>query len=168
MVDERSPEEPSEAELHKAARLLAVFERKRDDGSYYFSEQDVQHFLPLVFLTVSGGAPSAELPDAVVQLLGLFASQAGVDAEDGPEAVQRAVERFYESNPVHPELLAAFQGFVREELAGSGDAAVAKAFASFLGSEETTDKSVLGGGERPAGTTPGSMARFAGVDDDEG
>lgn len=167
MTDERSPDEPSESELHKAARLLSVFERKRDDGSYYFSDEDVQHFLPLVFLTVSDGPPSAELPDAVVQLLGLFASQAGVDPQDGPEAVQRAVERYYESNPVNPEMLAAFQLFVREELAGSGDGAVAKAFASFLGGEETTGKSVLGGGERPEGTTPAAMARFAGVDDDD-
>lgn len=163
MAEERPPDEPTDAELQKAARLLAVFERKREDGGYYFSDDDVRHFLPLVFLTVSEGPPAAELPEAVVQLLGVFAAQAGVEPSDGAGDVQRAVERYYEEHPVHPELLAAFQKFVREELAGSGDAAVARAFAHFLGGEGEK-KAPLGGGERPEGTTPGSMARFADVD----
>jgi hypothetical protein len=160
-------EKLTERELGMAEKLLGILERRREDGSYYFSDDDVQHFLPAVFLAASASPPGGELPGAVRELLGIFAANAGIDPEASTEAVQQAVERYYAAHPIHPELLSAFQAFVREELQAGGDDAVSRAFSGFLRAD--ANAGVLGGGERPEGTTPGGpLARLAGVDDEDG
>lgn len=168
MRDEDSLREPTSDELQRAARLLSVLERRNDDGSPRYSDDDVLHFLPLVFLSVAPSAKArAELPDAVVRLLGLFADKAGIDPDAGMDDVSFAVERYYDEHPVNPELLQAFQGFVREELSAGGTGSD-KAFASFLG--DGSRALPLENKERPAGSVPGGpLARFAAVprDDDE-
>lgn len=165
MRDEDGLREPTSAELQRAARLLSVLDRRADDGSPRYSDEEVLHFLPLVFLTV---APSAEqraaLPDAVIRLLGLFADKAGIDPDASAEDVTHALERYYEAHPVNPELLQAFQSFVREELfAGSPRD---DAFASFA-SGSAPKRTPLESGERPQGSVPGPLARLAKLPKDD-
>lgn len=158
--DEDALREPTSEELERAARLLAVLERRNGDGTPRYSDEEVLHFLPLVFLSVAPSAAArARLPDAVIRLLGLFADKAGIPPDGPAEDVTRALERYYEAHPVNPELLQAFQSFVREELAagsGGGD----HPFASFL-EGSTAKRAPLEGGERPKGSVPGPLARLA-------
>lgn len=165
MRDEDGLREPTSEELQRAARLLAVIERRNDDGSPRYSDDEVLHFLPLVFLSVAPSAAArARLPDAVVRLLGLFADKAGIDPEGPIDAVAPTLERYYEEHPVNPELLQAFQGFVREELAqgGGGD----HPFASFI-EGASAKKAPLEGAERPKGSIPGPLARLAKLPKDD-
>lgn len=178
MTDDDALREPTSDELQRAARLLSVLERRQDDGSLRYSDDDLLHFLPLVFLSVAPSAKArAELPDAVVRLLGLFADKAGIDPNASPDDVAHAVERYYDAHPVNPELLAAFQAFVRDELAAGGTGSE-KAFASFLGEDNSArpfeQRSLKTGAlekpERPPGTVPGGplarLARLTGDDEE--
>lgn len=160
MRDGDALREPTSEELQRAARLLAVLDRKNDDGSPRYSDEEVLHFLPLVFLSVApSAAQRAALPDAVVGLLGLFADKAGIDPDGPPDEVARALERYYEAHPVNPELLQAFQSFVREELlsAGGGEP---HPFASFV-EGAAAKKAPLERGARPKGSVPAPLARLA-------
>lgn len=166
MRDEDALREPTSEELQRAARLLAVIERRNDDGSPRYTDEEVLHFLPLVFLSVAPSpAARARLPDAVVRLLVLFADKAGIPPEGTPEEVSRALERYYDAHPVNPELLQAFQGFVRDELAAGGDGA-SHPFASFVGGG-AAKKAPLGSQERPKGSVPGPLARLATLSRDD-
>lgn len=166
MGGQKARGEPLPADLERAARLLSLFEAKEESGAPRYSDEELRHFLPLVFLAVADA--SADLPAAVVELLGLFAAQAGIDPDDSEEQRAEAVRRYYEQHPIHPELLKAFQDFVRSELT-AGDADKARAFGAFQGFlDEPRARSALGGGSRPAGTVPaGPLARFSRPDDDE-
>lgn len=160
MTEEEALREPTSAELQQAARLLALLERRGENGGPRFSEEDVRHFLPLVFLSVvSRTDRRTELPDAVMRLLGLFAKEAGIESDASPEAARAAVERYYAAHPVNPELLQAFQAFARDEQVlggGGGD----PGFAAFLG--EHKHARPLSQRERPEGTVPGGpLARLA-------
>ncbi len=170
MRDEDELREPTSDELQRAARLLSVLERRDEDGRPRFRDEDVLHFLPLVFLSVAPTAEArAELPDAVVRLLGLFAARAGVDVNAPPDDVALAVERYYDAHPINPELLLAFQSFVREELLAGGTGNE-KAFAAFLGDGRApASLRALESGARPKGSVPGGpLARLAKAPADTG
>lgn len=166
MRDEDALREPTSDELQRAARLLSVLDRLQDDGTPRYSDEEVLHFLPLVFLTVAPSAEQrAQLPDAVIRLLGLFADKAGIDPDASPDDVTHALERYYEEHPVNPELLQAFQSFVREELF-AGARAGENPFASFVDGGPPK-RAPIEGGERPPGSVPGPLARLAKLPSDD-
>ena len=166
MPEEDALREPTSDELKRAGRLLSVLDRLEDDGTPRYSDEDVLHFLPLVFLTVAPSAEQrAELPDAVIRLLGLFADKAGIDPDASPDEVTHALERYYEEHPVNPELLQAFQAFVREELF-AGSRPGENPFASFTAGGAPT-RVPLERGERPPGSVPGPLARLAKAPNDD-
>jgi hypothetical protein len=98
-------------------------------------------------------AKPASLPAPALKLLGTIAQAAGVVAGDGPEVLLAKFDAHIEKTAPPAQMIQAFEGLLREAtLAGQGAQASA-AFAQFAGNAASTG--VLGGGERPAGTTPG-------------
>jgi hypothetical protein len=151
------------ADLERAARLLSLLQAQDESGALRYSDEDLRHFLPLVFLTLADS--ERELPPAVLELLGLFAAQAGLDGAESPAERARAIEAYYERHPVHPELLRAFQEFVRKELS-TLEPERARAFEGFLGAPRKS--APLESGERPEGTLrAGPLLRFTSADDEE-
>jgi hypothetical protein len=98
-------------------------------------------------------AKPASLPPPALKLLGALAQEAGVIAGDAPDVLLAKFDAHIEKNAPPAKMVQAFEALLREaSLAGQGAQASA-AFAQFAGNAAATG--VLGGGERPAGTTPG-------------
>ena len=149
--------EPSQQDLETAQSLLAMFDRQSEDGEYLFSDADVRHFLPLVLLQLGPAAPPDALDPEAQELLGQLAVAAGVDDQTSPDEVVEKIKGFYERNPPNPQLVEAFQRFVREhvadEAAGGG---VSKAVSQLLG-QEASKRPLESGGPRPAGAVGGGL-----------
>jgi hypothetical protein len=138
-------------ETRYAQELMTIFERRDRDGSYHFSDGEVRHFLPLLFLTV----PTAnEVPPAGKYLVAEAAAKAGIKSGASPAQIHKALVRYYKKNPVNGELLKAYVDFVREKIkAGSDLGAANAAFGKLLGAD-TGRRSALSAAARgkPAGS----------------
>lgn len=97
--------------------ISAVFRRTKPDGSYYYSDTDVRHYLPLFIVTTR---VSPELLSA--ESLALFS--AFVDAlqrETGSAQVTlENVLAYYERHPANPELAREMKAAV-QSLASAGE-----------------------------------------------
>lgn len=124
---------PSRETLAQADRLLHVFERRKPDGAYTFSDEDVRAFLPLVIMGLGESLPNP-WPEPLQKVMEEFAVAAGIPAGATPDQVQKAMDGFYASRPLNVELLRAFQASVQEELkTGSATGAGADHARRFLG-----------------------------------
>lgn len=151
--------EPSSSNPQAMKTLMGLFERQKPDGTFVYSDAEVRHYLP--YLVLSAKVPLDRLHDSVQLMVGQLVVDAKLDLKAGAEKVQVQLEAYYAAHPVNPELHKAVLGFARESLAAgaSGDAGRA-AVAAMLGQDKASG--VLGGGLRPAGTTPGGpLARLA-------
>lgn len=136
--------------------MMNVFRRENADGTYFFSDADVQHFLPWMIMRV--GADLETLDEGALTLFARACAAAGVSGGMKAEDVQAKFDAYYEAKPQHPELMKAFESAFRDVQAGGSDDK-AGAFAKMTGS--ATNRAVLDGGKRPDGTIPaGPMARF--------
>lgn len=141
-----------------AVALAAVFDARKPDGTFVYSDAEVRHYLPLLIL--SAKVPFAALDAATQQILGEFVGLAGLDLSKPAEQVQATIEAYYQKNPVNPALQKGIMDVVRGVLASGGD--VSKAALAALGGQKSTG--VLGGGVRPAGTAPGGvLTRLASI-----
>jgi hypothetical protein len=141
-----------------ATALAAVFDARKPDGTFVYSDEEVRHYLPLLILTAK--IPFQKLDAAAQRILGEFVGAAQLDLSKPPAEVQAVIEKHYEKNPVNPALHKGIMDVVRSVLAGGGD--VSSAALAALGGQKTTG--VLGGGVRPAGTAPGGvLARLASI-----
>lgn len=136
--------------------MMNVFRRENPDGTYFFTDADVQHFLPWMIMRV--GADLETLDDGALTLFAKACGSAGVTGGMKPEDVQAKFDAYYKATPLHPELMKAFEGAFRD-VQSSGSDAGAGSFAKMTGA--ATNRTVLDGGKRPEGTIPaGPMARF--------
>lgn len=141
--------------------LMAILERKRGDGSFYYATEALFDFLPAMLL--SYGIDREGMTPQVESLLGHFARRAGVAPGMGREQTEAAIQSYLARNPLDEELVFEFHRGTREERVGRGNEDVAEAFAKYLAhtgrdlASLTEDKE----GERPEGTIPsGPMAQF--------
>ncbi len=99
-------------------------------------------------------AKPALLPAPAMKLLGALAQEAGVVAGDAADVLLKKLDAHIEKIAPPAKMVQAFDALMREAtLVGQG-AQAGTAFGQFIGNAASTP-GVLGGGERPAGTTPG-------------
>ena len=99
-------------------------------------------------------AKPASLPPPALKLLGALAHEAGVVAGDAADVLRAKLDAHIAKHAPPAQMVQAFESLMREAtLAGQGAQAGA-AFGQFIGNAASTT-GVLGGGERPAGTTAG-------------
>ncbi len=137
-------------------RLMDVFRRENDDGSYVFSDDVVRHFLPWVLLNLE--VDLGALDDGMVALFAEACSAAGVNDGMDVDAITACFAAYYVENPPDATLAAAFETVWKQV---NADAApeVKNPFARFSGAVPLT--APVAGAARPAGTIPaGPMARF--------
>lgn len=131
MADPRQKQENVE-------KLLKIFERQREDGTYYFQDEDVRHFLPLLVLTMASEIEEAQWPEPVKALMGEFALRLELSDGASAEEMQAAIDKYYEASPVNEELLGDFQRLVREALAEGNVSELSTAASKLLGIEQRT------------------------------
>jgi hypothetical protein len=102
------------------AWLWPILTRKKRDGSYYYSNQDLAAFFPVMLLTF--GFRAADLTPALAEVMRRFAEEAGVRPGASREEAQAALQAFLAQNPLHPELVFEFKRGLQEEAAHAGDA----------------------------------------------
>ncbi len=94
--------------------ISAVFRRTKPDGSYYYSDADVRHYLPL-FIVTTRIAPNLLSPESLA-LFSAFADGLRREVPDA-EITLESVMAYYERHPVNAELAremkAAVQTLVR-------------------------------------------------------
>ena len=124
-----------------AERVVALLTEER------FARDDVEDLLALMILS----NPPEQLDDDAAELVGRFATRAGLAPGAGAEDVRAAIARYLKDKPPSEPLVAALHALARDHALDSDVGAAAQRFTGVLG----------GGGERPQGTVPaGPMARF--------
>ncbi len=100
------------AQPNAAQKLLALLARKKGDGQSVFPRGDAKDLFCLLLL--SSGVHLEQLPDNLHRLLGEFALKIGFTARPGVRLSQ-VVEAYFIAHPLHPELLAEFRRWVKDE-----------------------------------------------------
>lgn len=93
------------------ARLMAVFRRKGSDGQYYFSDDDIRHWLPLALL--ASDVDPANWTRAELSVFAKAMQKAGIDPSTDAHA--RALAAFYQRHPLNAELAAELAAVVSLE-----------------------------------------------------
>ena len=144
----------------EATRALTSILLGRDqDGAPRFSEEDVLHYLPLLFIQSARG--NAELADTphVQRFLGEFAARIGVGPDTSPQEATKKIAAHYVAHPVNAALKTAFEQALREQTAS----AAAEALNQLAQFESVRTKPEGYRADRPPqeGTLPaGPLARF--------
>lgn len=128
----------NQAKQQNTERLLSFFERQDDEGLYYYSDEDVRHFLPLLVLTLATEDPDLTWPPAITKLMQEFTRS--IDLPDNASAAQlnEAVDAYYKAHPIDKELQNNFQVLVREIVASGSDSAISDAASKLLGMAPAT------------------------------
>ena len=107
MAKAMSKQEENDREI--ADRIQAVLTRRNEDGTYCYEKEDCRDFLgACVFgfgLDVDG--------DLAGPLL-RFMSKISVDVDADVKATALAVEKYFESHPLHPDLLHELDALAKE------------------------------------------------------
>ncbi|MCC7381142.1 MAG: hypothetical protein IT384_04895 [Deltaproteobacteria bacterium] len=145
------------------AWLLPILERKREDGSLYYSNEDVAAFLPVMLLTL--GLPEEALPPRIAQVVVDFAAAAGVTPGMSKADAQARMQAYVAKNPLNPELVFEFRRGLREEVGGSSHEDLGRRITRALGTGQPPG-AITAMLERrappPAGAVRGGpLARFA-------
>lgn len=82
--------------------IMAVFRRTKADGTYYYSDADVRHWLPMALLTQV--SDMANWSPSMLSVFGDAMKAAGV--QPGTKDPLQALQRYYAKNPVNAELAA--------------------------------------------------------------
>jgi hypothetical protein len=99
-------------------RIVALFMAKNADGTYRHRRADVEPFIPV--LLILGGAKPETLPPPMMERLGRFWDAVGAESTKTTDDLQRAVDAYLDSQPLHPELLFELRQLLRDALAGAG------------------------------------------------
>jgi hypothetical protein len=130
------------------------------DGSRLYADADVADALPLLVFMLQ--LPIDTLPKPVHALFIQGCIGAGLVGTETPAEVGEKIGAKYADSAIKPELMAALDAWARASLVEATTPEDKGRLSAFLGSSQP--KGVLGGGARPAGTTPGGvLARFAKV-----
>lgn len=135
------------------ATLLACF--LDADGALKVPVEDVEHIIP--WMLVNLPVDLASLDEDTLVRFAQTCDKAGVLPTMDAAQIRSTLDAWYKLNPPSPAVVAALQEAWRAVNEGGG----AGAFSSFSGEKRSTG--VLGGGQRPAGTVPGALARLAGI-----
>jgi len=146
--------------------LLGIFDRRAEDSSWYYSNDDLLDFVPVMLM--SFGFEPSTLPSKLQKLMADFADRAGVTPEMSPPQTERAVRAHLMRNPLNQELVFEFNRGVKEERVTRGNEDVAEAFAKYLADSDRTITDLFSSKEErpPKGTVAsGPMAMFLLRDD---
>ena len=87
----------------EANKLVAIFRRKKADGSYYYSDAEIRHWMPVII--IAGGLPASTWSSEMQRAMSELLEKAGIDlATDAGGRLMAKVYRYYERNPVNREL----------------------------------------------------------------
>jgi hypothetical protein len=92
-------------------RLVQLLDRRNSDGTPYYAREDVLHFLPLLLL-IAAPKTLGNLPPHLNTIMLEFSGKLGVPAGATAQMFQKAIDAYYEKNPVNPTLLADFRDLV--------------------------------------------------------
>ncbi len=120
------------------SRLLAFFERQNEDGTYFYEDEAVRHFLPLLAMQIAmEWGPQAWTPP-IQRLMDEFVGGLGLpEGFDGAQ-LNEAVDAYYAKAGVDPALKRGFQELVRELFAAGSTQELSDAAAKLLGMEPQT------------------------------
>lgn len=136
------------------AWLSGLFTRTNDDGSYKFTNEQIEDLVAAVVFTT--GFEPGTLPARVAQAVVGLAGRAGLDPSKPIEKRSERLTAYFEANPLPDELLVDFRQALQSEAATSSDDAGARSFLRFLDDGEKK----FAPRERPAGTRPGGALGF--------
>jgi hypothetical protein len=97
------------------AWLEPILTRKREDGGFYYTNEEVAAFVP-VFL-ISLGVDPRKLPPNVALVVARFAEDAGVRPDMTREEAKATLQAHLHKHPLNPELLFEVRRGMREERA---------------------------------------------------
>lgn len=144
--------------------LSAVFFLEGVDGRPAFTEDELENFLPLVFMRAMKASDAPTMSPRVELFLAEFAAKIGVRPGMSAHEVQGRMAAHYEAHPVNPALATAFNQVLREQTALYGASGTMGRLAEFVG-ERMTNEGYRAGAPRPEGTLPaGPLARFKAAD----
>nr|QEO74293.1 hypothetical protein [uncultured bacterium] len=140
-----------------AETLKKALNKKRKDGNFQYSDEELRYFLVYVLLT--SGTDLTKASKEVHQMVGQVAEKAGVKVSDTPEQMKATLQAYFAKNPVNAELQKNVETDLRELLQKGGVKALGRELEKFKGEKRA---GVLGGdGARPEGAVgAGPMARF--------
>lgn len=95
------------------AWLEPILTRRRKDGSFYYSNEDVARFIPVFLLTM--GVDPRTLPPNIAQVVANFAGEAGVKPGMSRDDARETIQAHLQKHPLHPELLFEVRRGMREE-----------------------------------------------------
>jgi hypothetical protein len=143
-------------EEHRDA-FVGIISATKPDGTRRFSNDEVEHYLPLFILQYGLAADPAQLGNDERVLLEGVLNKAGIKHKATAKEALAAFEAYYGKHPVNAELDRRLSEWARTAFgARARDAAtVADALAAFAALDPKAR--VLGGGARPEGTLPGGV-----------
>ncbi len=94
------------------ARLLALFETQKSDGSYLYPDETVRALVPLLFL--ASGEDLSQQPAKLQAAMAEFFVMIGVKPKSTAQQLQAAIDRHYAEHPVDPKLLKKVQKTLRQ------------------------------------------------------
>lgn len=120
----------NEFEQKQVSQLSRLFERRNGDGTYYYSDQDVRNFLPLLVLDLGLNVnDSPPLRELMTEFLNKVGYRSGISSNE----LQMLVDAYWRKNPVKEQLIVEFRHCVRE-LASLPTNELAKEVRTLLGS----------------------------------
>jgi hypothetical protein len=96
---------PKKKKAAEPEQVLRVFEKRRADGTYAFSDEEVQELVPLLFLMSASGTRFQKLPAPLQKSLVAFGVKLGITPRAKPAEIQAAIDAYYAENPPNPRLL---------------------------------------------------------------
>src|SRR5687767_5853669 len=94
--------------------FLMLLLQLKPDGSRRFSDEDIRHFLPLVFF----GFPVPKEEPVIVKMMTDFFTRLGLTASSTRADAEAMIEAFYDAHPPDPVLLREFRSLCRARIGG--------------------------------------------------
>lgn len=97
--------------MKRENRLARILAKKRSDGSFYFSDEDLGELIPALFLQT--GVELGSAPRWIKGLVVEVAHKAGVVADMSPKEILASLSAYYAAHPLNPKLLEAYRKELR-------------------------------------------------------
>src|SRR5262245_36131456 len=117
-------------ESAQSSDLFALLLQRLPDGRPAFQEAELEHAMPLLFITLVQSVGFEAAPAPVRSYLTGFAERIGFDARGGAESMSERIAAYYAAEPINPHLLRALRRFFAEAGQTGIEDAAQRAFAS--------------------------------------
>lgn len=104
------------SDFEPLAWLEPILVRRREDGSFYYSNQELARFIPVFLLSL--GVDPRTLPPQLAAVVAQFAEDAGVEPGMSREQASAAMQAHLQKQPLDPELVFELRRGLREEKSG--------------------------------------------------